>query len=94
MLELIIAIAFFGATIVFVGFFITEVQYSKFQKEMKVGDLCTFFIDNEETNGVIKETNGVIKEINEDKISIARGDLKSWTIPPYFIRKKKQVYPK
>ena len=87
MLELIIAIAFFGATIVFVGFFITEVQYSKFQKEMKVGDLCTFFIDNE-------ETNGVIKEINEDKISIARGDLKSWTIPPYFIRKKKQVYPK
>lgn len=82
-LELIIAISFFGATIVSVGFFITEVQYNKFQKEMKVGDLCKFFIDNE-------ETIGIIKEINDDKVSISVGKLKG----PHFIREKKQIYPK
>lgn len=86
-LEILVILAFFEGIIVSSSLFMTKLGYNRFQKNMKVGDLCTFFIDNE-------ETNGVIKEINDDNVSIARGDLKSWTIPPYFTRKKRQVYPK
>ena len=68
--------------VVSTSLFITKIGYDKFQKNMKVGDLCTFFIDNE-------ETNGVIKEINDDLVSISRGN-----IGEYFVRKKTQVYPK